>query len=195
MNHLAHFYLSQSHEALIVGGFLGDFVKGRLTGKFPTAIEEGIRLHRAIDSYTDTHPVVTRSRTRFDPPYRRYSGIITDIVYDHYLARNWQTHSSVSLESFNETACRCVLQAKPLLPETALETITWMQSAVAFVRYADETFIDRALKSISRRLRRDNPLATGIESFQQNRPGLEEDFTLFMPQVTQFAEQWISDNL
>jgi acyl carrier protein phosphodiesterase len=87
------------------------------------------------------------------------------------------------------------LQAKPLLPETALETITWMQSAVAFVRYADETFIDRALKSISRRLRRDNPLATGIESFQQNRPGLEEDFTLFMPQVTQFAEQWISDNL
>ena len=71
MNHLAHFYLAHPHEELMVGGFLGDFVKGKLSGKHPHRIELGIRLHRAIDAYTDQHPIVKQSQRRFDPAFRR----------------------------------------------------------------------------------------------------------------------------
>jgi len=194
MNHLAHFYLSHPHEELMVGGFLGDFVKGKLTGKHPDQIELGIRLHRAIDAYTDRHPLVKQSQHRMDPEFHRYAGIITDIVYDHFLAQNWQICSPVSLQEFSENACKLVIKAKPLLPQNALKTILWMQSSAALVRYKDEAFIDRALKNISRRLSRSNPLANGFQQFEQNRSALEDDFLNFIPELKSFAEQWIVDS-
>ena len=178
----------------MVGGFLGDFVKGKLTGKYPGRIELGIRLHRAIDAYTDQHPLVKQSQRRMDPEFYRYSGIITDIVYDHFLAQNWQICSPVSLDEFSENACELVIKAKPLLPQNALESILWMQSSAALVRYKDEVFIDRALKSISRRLSRSNPLAEGFLQFEQNRTALEDDFLNFIPELKSFAEQWIADS-
>ena len=177
----------------MVGGFLGDFVKGKLSGKHPHRIELGIRLHRAIDAYTDQHPIVKQSQRRFDPAFRRYSGIITDIVYDHFLAQNWHRCSSVSLDSFSESACESVIQARSLLPQNALKTILWMQSSAALVRYKDEIFIDRALRNIAQRLSRSNPLASGFQQFEQNRSALEGDFLIFIPELKLFAEQWISD--
>ena len=73
----------------MVGGFLGDYIKGRLENRFSLEIERGIRLHRAIDQYADSHPTVKDSYERLDPKFRRYAGIITDIVFDHLLALNW----------------------------------------------------------------------------------------------------------
>ncbi|MEO2173864.1 MAG: acyl carrier protein phosphodiesterase [bacterium] len=129
-----------------------------------------------------------------DPEFRRYSGIITDIVYDHFLAQNWQIWSPVSLEEFSENACKLVIKAKPFLPQNALDTILWMQSSASLVRYKNEAFIDQALKNISRRLSRNNPLANGFQQFEQNRSALEDDFLNFLPELKSFAEQWIADS-
>mgnify|MGYP003629303282 FL=1 len=68
MNYLAHFHLAQQlasrcglderdamQQGLLIGGLLGDFVKGPLRGNYPATWEVGIRLHRRIDALTDSH--------------------------------------------------------------------------------------------------------------------------------------------
>src|SRR6188768_77560 len=101
MNFLAHLYLSGNDNKIMVGNFIADFVKGRVAlNQFEPAIIRGIELHRAIDEYTDNHPVVTISKNRLRPTYRHYSGVIVDVFYDHFLARNWNTYHSDLLPDF-----------------------------------------------------------------------------------------------
>ena len=107
MNFLAHLYLSGDNEQIIVGNFIGDFVKGRnALQTFDPTIALGIELHRAIDQFTDTHPVVRSSKDRLRPKYRHYAGVIVDIFYDHFLARKWNDYHKTPLPEF---AQRCDL--------------------------------------------------------------------------------------
>src|SRR5450432_1821563 len=90
MNFLAHLYLSGDNPQVMIGNFIGDFVKGKnLTERFDTDVAKGIALHREIDWFTDTHIVVKQSKDRLRPKYRHYAGVIVDIFYDHFLAKNW----------------------------------------------------------------------------------------------------------
>ena len=191
MNHLAHFFLSYPDTDLMTGGFLGDFVKGRLTGELPDGLEQGIRLHRAIDAFTDQHPTVKQSQLRFDAEFRRYAAIICDIAYDHLLAKNWHKFADVSLETFCNHAYRVVVAAERHLPETALLSIRRMQSHGALESYRQEKFVDLALTSISSRLSRPNPLASGYAQFQNNKTDLQADFEQFMPLINRFVSDWM----
>ena len=85
MNFLAHIYLSFEDTDLTIGNFIGDFVKGNELDNYSDSIKKGIQLHRAIDSYTDSHEVVQKSKERLRDKYRHYSGVIVDIYYDHFL--------------------------------------------------------------------------------------------------------------
>ena len=89
MNFLAHALLAGNDPALIVGGVVGDWIKGPLPGPLPPDLARGVALHRAIDSHAETHPAFQRSRNRVAPDRRRYAGILVDIFYDHLLARDW----------------------------------------------------------------------------------------------------------
>ncbi|MEQ8424061.1 MAG: DUF479 domain-containing protein, partial [Cyclobacteriaceae bacterium] len=90
MNFLAHIYLSGDNAQLMIGNFIGDFVKGKnLSARYNPDVVLGIELHRAIDEYTDSHDVVQKSKVRLRPKYRHYSGVIVDMFYDHFLAKNW----------------------------------------------------------------------------------------------------------
>ena len=181
MNHLAHFYLASPDELLMAGGFLGDFVKGRLKGQLPSRLELGIRLHRAIDAYTDNHPLVRQSQQRFDPEFRRFSGIMCDIVYDHLLALHWRRYATISLAEFSSIAYQAVLRSRVHAPVQAIDSILRMQSAGALEYYVDEQFIDRSLRNISNRLSRANPLAEAFAQFTQHKQALDDDFCLFLP--------------
>src|SRR5277367_1527199 len=101
MNFLAHLYLSGDNPKIKTGNFIGDFVKGKnLADRFEKDIAKGIVLHREIDWFTDRHPVVKQSKDRLREKYRHYSGVIVDVFYDHFLARNWINYSSKSLSDF-----------------------------------------------------------------------------------------------
>src|SRR5690606_17104395 len=103
MNFLAHVYLSGDNPKIMVGNFIGDFVKGgRLSERFEKDIARGIELHRAIDDFTDSHAVVLKSKERLRPKYRHYSPVIVDMFYDHILARHWNDYHPQSLPAFAE---------------------------------------------------------------------------------------------
>ena len=100
MNFLAHIYLSGDPGPLMIGNFIGDYVKGNQLERFSPEIQKGIRLHRMIDDFTDHHEIVKKSTARFKPCYQRYASVVIDVVYDHYLAKNWAQYSPVPLAKY-----------------------------------------------------------------------------------------------
>lgn len=190
MNHLAHFKVAHPDPGLIVGGFLGDFVKGRLAGEFPTTIEEGIRLHRAVDAFSDRHEVTRQSVRRFAPEFRRVGPIMVDVIYDHFLARQWATWSDEPLADFADDVLAMVEHRHQTLPERARRTAERMREARSLEHYANDAFIDRSFRWLSTRLTRDNPLADGFGEFKRLERELVEDFELFFPDLEIFASEW-----
>ena len=100
MNYLAHLYLSGDSDEVLLGNFIGDYVKGQKYLHYSDDVQKGILLHRAIDSYTDSHPLVKEVAGFFRPEYGRYAGIVTDVILDHFLACYWRDYSPYSLRQF-----------------------------------------------------------------------------------------------
>lgn len=190
MNHLAHFTLAHPEPGLIVGAFLGDFVKGRLTGDRPAAVERGIRLHRAIDAFTDGHEIVRHSARRFDPAFRRYAPILIDLVFDHFLARSWHEHSERGLGEFSDDVFETVLAARSMLPEDAAITADRMSEARSLERYANTAFLQRSFVHVGERLQRDNPMKDAYTEFERLEAELSDDFELFFPALIAFSQHW-----
>jgi acyl carrier protein phosphodiesterase len=117
MNYLAHIFLSGSDENVIIGNFIGDYVKGRDFNLYPPGIKQGILLHRRIDAFTDTHKIVHQSMRYFAPKYHKYAGIIIDILYDHFLANNWEKFSPLPLLEVKESLFICLKKYYALLPD------------------------------------------------------------------------------
>jgi acyl carrier protein phosphodiesterase len=100
MNFLAHIYLSGDNDLLKIGNFMADSVHGKRYLDYAEDLQKGILLHRFIDTFTDAHPIYRQSRRRLYEKYGHYAGVIMDIVYDHFLAKNWNTYSEVNLEDY-----------------------------------------------------------------------------------------------
>jgi len=190
LNHLAHFALAGPETGLLVGGFLGDYIKGRLANRFSPEIERGIRLHRAIDQYTDTHPVVKNSYKRFDPRFRRYAGIITDIAFDHLLAQNWSRYYNEPLESYSACTLGKLLVHKEKLTEAAHQTASRMQQHNSLAHYGGLEFLERSLVYLSGRLKHANPLIDAYPHCEEQLPRLREDLLVFYPELMGFCDEW-----
>lgn len=188
MNHLAHFLLAQQRPSLEVGAFLGDFVKGNLRGQFPDEIEDGIRLHRKIDAFTDTHAMVKRSCDRIDPSLRRFAPIMIDIFFDHLLANNWQAYHDRSLSEFSDRVFANLENCASWIPEPVTQVARRMKQYNVLASYADPGFLRPVLTRLSQRLKRDNPLAESYREFEKNSQGLSEDFAVFFPEAIIFAQ-------
>ena len=100
MNYLAHIYLSGDNKMIKIGNFMADSIRGKSYEVYERDIKRGILLHRAIDSFTDMHPIYRQSKHRLHSKYGHYSGVIMDIFYDHFLAKNWSLYSKTPLEEF-----------------------------------------------------------------------------------------------
>src|SRR5690554_6869802 len=100
MNFLAHIYLSGNDEEVILGNFIADGIKGKTYENYPKGIQTGILLHRGIDTFTDAHPIVRQSTKRLHKNFGHFSGVIVDVFYDHFLAKNWKTYSNEPLEEY-----------------------------------------------------------------------------------------------
>jgi acyl carrier protein phosphodiesterase len=195
LNYLAHLNLVFPDPDLMTGGFLGDFVKGRLAGNFPAGIEQGIQLHRSIDAFTDRHPVFLTSCKRFTPKYARYAPIIMDIVFDHFLARNWLMFSPLSISQFSDETFAILSDQNTPLNDSARRTAEAMAQRRTFESYDQAQFVEHALAAISRRLKRQNPMAEAMDQFIQLAPELEADFLNFYPKLIDFSRSWQKEHL
>ena len=168
---------------------MGDFVKGKSSQYTDKEILEGIALHRAIDKFTDSHPVVRESKNRLSDKRKRFSGIMIDVFYDHFLAVNWESYSSSSFEKqTNDWYEKLNAKTDIELPERMKNTIHMMRKNDLFSMYKSFDGISMAINGISRRIRFDNELAGGGKELEKNYSSLENDFHQFFPQLKQYVE-------
>lgn len=192
MNYLAHLQLAPDDASARVGNLLGDFIKPAHAGHLPPSLQQGMALHRQIDSYTDSHPLVLQSKTRIAAERRRYAGILVDIFYDHFLARHWDTFASLPLAAFTRRSYAELQQHRQWLPPRLLDMLPRMQAEDWLGSYAETEGIAAVLRGFSRhRIRRDNPVANGIDDLLQQYSALEADFLAFYPQLQQAVAQRI----
>lgn len=194
MNFLAHLFLGSREPEQALGSLLGDFVRGPVQRlDLPQGVREGIWLHRRIDSFTDAHPLVCRSRERVSPQRRRYAGIMIDMFYDHLLARHWQSFSDQPLEQFTQEIYALLLEQQSIIPERAWPTIRRMAEHDWLSSYARLSSLHLALDNISLRLKRANPLPGSALELELDYPGFEADFMAYMPQVMAYATDQAAD--
>lgn len=190
MNYLAHLYLADRTGTSFAGSLMGDVVRGPLEGRLPPTIEQGIRLHRRVDSYTDSHPAVRTAKARLKPPYRRYAGILLDVFFDHCLARHWPQFHAEPLERFVGRAHRTLLrEGLELAHPGFVLRLSYMRSRKLLLSYRDLDGVEHALQGLSTRLSRRNPLATGLDALRPEYAALEDDFQLFFPDLVGYAEE------
>lgn len=195
MNFLAHFFLSGlQNKELTTGNFLGDFVKGKKYLQYSSQMGKGILLHRAIDSYTDEHPMVLQSKRRLFERHRHYSAVLVDLFYDHFLAVNFGQYSSESLSHFAEGVYHLLEEQRQLLPEKARFMLPYMKRDNWLVNYRSLEGIDRACQGIARRSPYTNLLAKGVEDLERDYVLLEDEFRLFFTDIRLYVEDWISKN-
>lgn len=186
MNYLAHLHLAPDDAAARVGNLLGDFLKPSHAGHLPQALQQGMALHRQIDSHTDSHPLVAQSKQRIAAERRRYAGILVDIFYDHFLARHWTEFASMPLADFTARSYAELEAHRQWLPPRLLEILPRMRAEDWLQSYAGLDGIAAVLRGFSRhRIRRANPVADGIQDLKQHYAALEQDFLDFYPQLQQ----------
>ena len=117
MNFLAHIYLSGNDTFCIIGNFMADVVRGNQYLQYPEQIQKGILLHRFIDFYTDQHPVFRQTKHRLHENYGHYSGVITDMYYDYFLAKNWGKFHQDSIEIYANNFYQLLQEHRDLLPD------------------------------------------------------------------------------
>ncbi len=188
MNFLAHLYLSPDTPDALIGSLLGDFVKGPVErAGYNEEITGAIRLHRAIDTFTDAHPAFAASKARVSPARRRYAGILVDLFYDHFLARHWGDYHGQRLETFATGIYGTLLERAAGLPEPASRMVGFMARQDWLVSYREVDAIGDALDRMGRRLTRGNALLGSQEELETAYAGFEQDFRDFFPQVAAFA--------
>lgn len=190
VNFLAHIYLSSSTPESILGAVLGDFVKGRLGDRFTPGVREAIRVHRAIDSYSDAHPVVRESRRLVSGARRRFAPILIDLFYDHLLARDWARYSSVPLADFTRSAYVVLGAQAHAFPETFQRVVPRMAAEDWLAAYGELDGIERALAGLSRRARRGEVLLGGVEELTRNYAALEDQFRAFFAELREEVAEW-----
>ncbi len=151
MNYLAHIYLSGDSDEIILGNFIGDFVKGNKYQQYPEQVAFGIRLHRSIDLFTDQHPNVRKSIDLLKPGYGRYAGIVTDVFFDHFLAANWNEYSTITLRQFSKHAHAVFLSHFRLLPFQVKQFLPFLIQNKRFESYARRESMFQVLEIMSRR--------------------------------------------
>lgn len=188
MNYLAHFHLSHGNDDLLIGALLGDFVKGPLKGERKKSIEQGIFLHRKIDIYTDTHCLLKQAHQLFDPCYRRYAGIMTDVVFDHFLNQHWQKFHQQALSVFSQQVFQLITTSDDLTPPAKYQADNLARYDV-FTNYQYWQTVDTVLKRVGQRLSRENPLATAAQAMKPHYHTLEDIFLAFYPQLQTYVRE------
>lgn len=191
MNFLAHIYLSGKDEDLIIGNFIADSVKGKRYLNYPPRIQKGIILHRAIDFYTDTHPVVRKSSSRLFANYRHYSSVIVDIFYDHFLASKWSDYSDEPLEDYIANFYLLLEKNISLLPAPVQRFFPYMIEENWLLSYSSTAGIKKILYQMNRRTQGKSRMDLAVADLKRLYREFETDFEEFFPDLQNFSQQKI----
>ena len=192
MNFLAHIYLSNDEPEIMVGNFIGDFVKGRnFAEHYDHNIARGIELHRMIDEFTDRHAMVGKSKEKLRPKYRHYAAVIVDIFYDHFLANLWENYHVTPLKEYARNTYQTLQEYRSSLPDEVKHMLPYMMKENWLVNYGTLSGIGQALNGISRRTRYDSKMNESVDELKEFYGEFKEEFQTFIPDLKLYTERFL----
>ena len=189
MNFLAHIYLSGDNDLVKIGNFMADNITGNKYEHFPEDVQKGIMLHRAIDSYTDAHPVFRQGTKRLHPVYHHYAGVIMDMFYDHFLAKNWQDYHHLPVKQYAQKFYkmlednRSILATKTKNMMPHLITYDWLNA------YADTEGMARILTQMDNRTKNKSGMRNAVNELLQYYDTFEAEFREFFKDLQNHVKE------
>ena len=187
MNFLAHIYLSGENDLIKIGNFMADGIRGKQFDHFPEDVQKGILLHRFIDTYTDSHDIFRQSTKRLHEKYHHYSGVIVDIVYDHFLAKNWTKYSDEKLADFINRFYNSLHNNYDILTEKTQGLMPYMIERNWLLSYRTTEGIHQILTQMDRRSKNISKMQFAIEELTEFYDDFEEEFTSFFEEIRKQA--------
>ena len=188
MNYLAHIYLSGDNDFLKIGNFMADSIRGNQYLNYPEEIKKGILLHRFIDTFTDAHPVYRKSKHRLHQKYGHYSGVIMDIVYDHYLAKNWLQYSDIDLEEYADNFYKLLQDNYEVLTDRVKGMLPYMMNGNWLVSYATLAGLEVILFQMDYRTQNRAHMQEAMVELAEFYTEFEDEFRLFFEDLEQHCK-------
>jgi len=189
VNFLAHIYLSADDPMITIGNFMADGIKGKKYLKYSEGIQKGILIHRWIDTYTDSHAIVKQSTKRLHAKYGHYSGVIVDILYDHFLAKNWATYHNEPLADYIANFYQLLINNHELLTPRIQRMMVPMIRDNWLLSYATIEGIGTVLYNMNIRTKRRVAMDKAIEDLKEHYVVFEEEFTSFFEELRGFIDE------
>jgi acyl carrier protein phosphodiesterase len=189
MNFLAHIYLSGENDLLKIGNFMADSIRGSKYLSYPKDIQKGVLLHRHIDSFTDFHPIYRKSKHRLHENYGHYSGVIMDIMYDHFLAKNWNAFSEIPLEKYAASFYELLQKEESLLTERTKNMIPYMIAQNWLVSYASLEGLETILFQMDYRTKNRVNMPEAMKELKQFETEFESEFFAFFKELQLSCQQ------
>ena len=194
MNFLAHLYLSDNNSQIMIGNLIADHIRGNKFDHFPAEIQKGIFLHRKIDTFTDTHTIVKKSKRRLHERYGHYDGVIIDVFYDYFLAKNWHKYSDIPLNTYTQNVYKILTKAEDILPQKTKDLLPYMIKYDWLYNYQFLEGIEEVLKGINKRTKGRSKMDLAIEDLKQHEHELQNDFFFFFDDLISFVETEFIEN-
>ena len=189
MNFLAHTHLSGKSSDILFGNFIADSVKGKSYQIYRKEIQDGITLHRAIDTYTDKHPITKNSREIIRENFGKFSGIVVDIYYDHFLARNWSNYHDLELAKFSTQVYLILARRFLILPGRVKKLLPFLIAQNWLSGYANLDDLTRVFNGMDRRTGHISGMDKAVDVLESNYEALYADFHEFYPQLEAFSSK------
>ncbi len=193
MNYLAHIYLSGENNLVTIGNFIADGIKGKDYEYYPKDIQIGVLLHRNIDTFTDAHKTVRKSTKRLHKKYSHYSGIIVDMLYDHFLAKNWKKYCDIPLKEYAESFYDSLETHYEVLPIRIQKMMPYMLTDNWLVSYASIDGITRALEGMNRRTKNKSGMNEAVNELEEFYEAFENEFTIFFDELMEFSKNKLKE--
>lgn len=193
MNFLAHVHLSKDNEDVIFGNFIADAIKGKSYVKFRKDIITGILLHRDIDTFTDRHIIVKNSRAKIREYFGKFSGIVVDIYYDHFLARNWEQYHNVELTQYSTYVYLILAKRFLLLPSRIKRLLPFLIGQNWLVSYANLNDLQRVFNGMDRRTGHISGMDNSVKILKNNYESLYLDFKEFYSELENYSMKRLND--
>ena len=188
MNYLAHSFLSFQNTDLIIGNFIADSIQGNRFDGLTEGIIKGIKLHRKIDVFTDSHPIFLTSKHRFSKDFDKYSGVLMDIFYDHYLAKNFDLYSQITLQKHADNIYHILKTNHDYLPEPAKRFYSYMNERNILFHYSSLKGIETVLTHLSNRIRNRFELQLALPLLEKDYIEIEEEFFIFFDELISYCK-------
>ncbi len=188
MNFLAHIYLSCDHNELLVGNFMADFVSNRQVKSLSPSIQQGIMLHRAIDSFTDNHPLVRQGCVRLRKDHGKYAPVVIDLLYDYVLASNWEKYYPLPLEEFSQNVYSIFNENIDLFPDKLQKRIPLMIQDDFLTKYRTIEGLSFALRMMDKRTKFPSQFTKAAEQIIEEKELFESEFHRFFPEVIELSQ-------